>query len=301
MADRLMTAQAQAQSGPSPELMALQDGLRTVRDSASASDRRNQETLEAVHETLEQIVTKLAELETVAVGQQVAAAIAQPGQSQPVWHSQPAPVAEPQIFAEPEPETQAPQILAAEPNPFAPAIEQFAQEPANPFAPSPAEAVSPAEPPFAPEQAAAPADDFIAAARKMSPAEIRAHPEYMRLAELAKQHVRGTRVTRLGIHDRDGRTIFSTSPVAVGSYPVDPAAFESARAEVETGASLPALSSLTTDGASPERMIFRSFVSVRGSDGGPLVISLFSDTAGYHLIIRRNLLISIGAVGGQRR
>jgi localization factor PodJL len=79
MADRLMnTPNATPMAlGSSPELLALEDGLRAVRESAISADKRNQETLEAVHETLEQIVTKLAELETAAVGQQVAAAAAQ--------------------------------------------------------------------------------------------------------------------------------------------------------------------------------------------------------------------------------
>ncbi|HUE45797.1 MAG TPA: hypothetical protein VMO81_06045 [Aestuariivirgaceae bacterium] len=49
--------------GPSPELRALQEGLNAVRASSEISDRRTQETLQAVHETLEQIVAKLAELE----------------------------------------------------------------------------------------------------------------------------------------------------------------------------------------------------------------------------------------------
>ena len=62
--------------GSSPELQALEDGLQAVRESAIGADKRNQETLQAVHDTLEQIVTKLAELETAAVGQQVAAAAA---------------------------------------------------------------------------------------------------------------------------------------------------------------------------------------------------------------------------------
>ena len=78
MADRLMSAPPaamQIQHGASPELQALEDGLRAVRESALGADKRNQDTLEAVHETLEQIVEKLAELETAAVGQQVAAAV----------------------------------------------------------------------------------------------------------------------------------------------------------------------------------------------------------------------------------
>jgi localization factor PodJL len=48
---------------PSAELIALEQGLEAVRASANAADQRNQETLEAVHETLEQIVNKLAEME----------------------------------------------------------------------------------------------------------------------------------------------------------------------------------------------------------------------------------------------
>ena len=55
-------AEARA-GGVSPELRALEEGLRAVRASAEISDRRTQETLQAVHETLEQIVGKLAELE----------------------------------------------------------------------------------------------------------------------------------------------------------------------------------------------------------------------------------------------
>lgn len=57
-----------------PEIHALQQGLLAVRAAAETADNRNQETLEAVHETLEQIVSKLAELETAAIGQRVAEA-----------------------------------------------------------------------------------------------------------------------------------------------------------------------------------------------------------------------------------
>ncbi|MBM3519242.1 MAG: hypothetical protein FJX63_00475 [Alphaproteobacteria bacterium] len=74
-AERAIAMHAQ-QSGTSPELRALEDGLRAVRESALASDERNQETLEAVNETLEQIVGKLAELETASAGHQLAANLA---------------------------------------------------------------------------------------------------------------------------------------------------------------------------------------------------------------------------------
>jgi localization factor PodJL len=49
--------------GRSPELKALEEGLRAVRESAAGAERRNQDTLAAVHETLSQIVEKIAELE----------------------------------------------------------------------------------------------------------------------------------------------------------------------------------------------------------------------------------------------
>lgn len=49
---------------PSVELKALEDGLRAVRESAVASERRHQDTFEAVHETLAEIVDKLSQLET---------------------------------------------------------------------------------------------------------------------------------------------------------------------------------------------------------------------------------------------
>ncbi len=51
------------QFAPSNELQALKDGLSAVKASAEISDQRNQETLGAVHDTLEQIIEKLTDLE----------------------------------------------------------------------------------------------------------------------------------------------------------------------------------------------------------------------------------------------
>ena len=48
---------------PSPELRALENGLAAVRATSAQADQRSQETLAAVHETLEQIIAKLSELE----------------------------------------------------------------------------------------------------------------------------------------------------------------------------------------------------------------------------------------------
>ena len=174
--ERMLAAQKAA--GPSPELRALQEGLQAVRDSASGAEQRNQETLEAVHETLEQIVNKLAELETSAAGHALAANLAE--QQAGSWGGQ-APV------AEPDPEPEQPQggsffdPTGAFPQPSAPH-----HAPAATPAFQPAAHVPPEEPQFAPQPemaphahaeagpAAAPAefaadaggDDFIAAARR---------------------------------------------------------------------------------------------------------------------------------------
>jgi localization factor PodJL len=85
----------------SPEIVALEEGLKAVREASHGADQRNQETLEAVHETLEQIVAKLNELETAAIGQRVAQAAAP---AAPVFSADPfhadAPDPAPSTFAE---------------------------------------------------------------------------------------------------------------------------------------------------------------------------------------------------------
>jgi len=50
-------------AGASRELEALEEGLKAVRASADIADQRTQDTLQAVHETLQHIVARLAELE----------------------------------------------------------------------------------------------------------------------------------------------------------------------------------------------------------------------------------------------
>ncbi|MGE0212102.1 MAG: peptidoglycan-binding protein [Parvibaculaceae bacterium] len=85
--------------GPSTELRALEAGLEAVRASAATADKRTQETLEAVHETLEQIVAQLAAVE----GREAAPTVYEA----PAVYQAPAP--QPQAFAarlrEPEPTT----------------------------------------------------------------------------------------------------------------------------------------------------------------------------------------------------
>ena len=174
-ADRVMAAHQATAAQASPELRALEDGLRAVRDSAANSDQRNQETLEAVHETLEQIVNKLTELETSSAGHQLAANMAQQAMephAQPVWSvPESAPVetqSQPAFFDPagffPEPVFSDPPPAAEAFNPSPPAPEALGQ----PELAAPA----PAMPDFSAnsQEPDEPADDFIAAARRAAQA-----------------------------------------------------------------------------------------------------------------------------------
>ncbi|CAN0131808.1 unnamed protein product, partial [Phaeothamnion confervicola] len=138
MADRLMNAPnaAPLMSGSSPELQALEEGLQAVRESAVGADKRNQETLRAVHDTLEQIVTKLAELETAAPT---------PGSHE----------SEPELILE---------------SPVNPVVEARAPVDSNPLTDWLSNSTLPGgEPPLVDDAEAAP-DDFITAARRAAQA-----------------------------------------------------------------------------------------------------------------------------------
>jgi localization factor PodJL len=171
MADRIINAPnaTPLALGSSPELKALEDGLQAVRESAIGADKRNQETLQAVHDTLEQIVTKLAELETAAVGQQVAAAAAHgnqfaaPDRPAENWKDdsyQASPMLEP---AAPEPELVS--------SPSSPEPQNQMQEPsqANPLMDWLSKSTMPGGEPPSHDEEAAP-DDFITAARRAAQA-----------------------------------------------------------------------------------------------------------------------------------
>ena len=158
-----------------PEIQALHDGLQAVRQASEHAEGRNQETLEAVHETLEQIVTKLAELETATIGQRVAQAVALPVAEQ-------AAPAAPMAFvesAEPAQDWAQPaETVVEDSNPFAElttaAVDPLQVQPeapvSNPFdtvmQQSRGLGASPLEP------AVGGADDFIAAARRAAQASM---------------------------------------------------------------------------------------------------------------------------------
>jgi localization factor PodJL len=104
--ERMLSSGAPVAS--SPELKALEDGLRAVRESAAGAERRNQDMLAAVHETLSQIVEKIAELEAGTAGPSMpppAAARAFAAEPAP-----PPPQAKPDVY-------QAPPAFTAEPGP----------------------------------------------------------------------------------------------------------------------------------------------------------------------------------------
>jgi localization factor PodJL len=169
MAQQVMSAvPAPTSLSGAPEIQALQDGLQAVREASDYAEGRNQETLEAVHETLEQIVTKLAELETAAIGQRVAAAAAAPMVMEAV--------AQPAVFAEaPAPAqdwSQPANVQSPVDNPFAPVaapiMDPLQEQPEAPVM-NPFEAIMQRSGHVAdtPKQPGlGDGDDFIAAARR---------------------------------------------------------------------------------------------------------------------------------------
>jgi localization factor PodJL len=168
MADRLIQSNpawaTASERGPSPELRALEDGLAAVRASAEAADQRNQETLVALHETLEQIVIKLAELET-APPQPEAPSTGEVLQDSVLPKTPPLPDLPNLQAPPPPPRTQGPDVFGV----------PHAMAPAAPHAPL---ATEPVLPPLEMPQAAQPApdvpagiqDDFISAARRAAQA-----------------------------------------------------------------------------------------------------------------------------------
>jgi localization factor PodJL len=181
MADQLVGqigAAPVAALSSAPEIMALQSGLEAVREASQNADQRNQETLEAVHETLEQIVTKLAELETAAIGQRVAQAAApgpvfapapraaEPAPANPfAAHLNPAaqaPLPTPEQVFQPElpPANFMDPIFAGSHSPLGAAAQESV---GNPFAAASAESLNAAAPP--PE---ANINDWVTAARNLA-------------------------------------------------------------------------------------------------------------------------------------
>jgi len=140
--------------------------------------------------------------------------------------------------------------------------------------------------------------DFLAKARSLAPDAIRDDPETLRLAVLAKSFLRGTRVVRLAIHDQEGRTLFSTAPDEIGSYPNNRRDLQAARRGEITATRMSMGSFMGVDGSAADRKLVESFVPVRGPDGKQAIVSLYSDATGYHLIIEGNLVILIAVVVG---
>lgn len=197
MAERIMGSQQHAAPGalgPSPELQALEEGLRAVRETAASAELRNQDTLEAVHETLEQIVVKLTELETASAGHQLALSMVQQAavrapelqaqySPEPEPRYAPPPEPEPRYAPPTEPETQYALPTEPEPEPE-PAPQAVAPPPAppprpqNPFLDQQSSVFQAQVPPVAampPHMAAsaldpAMGDDFIDAARRAAQA-----------------------------------------------------------------------------------------------------------------------------------
>jgi localization factor PodJL len=170
MGQQVMSQQPQgiASLSGSPEIMALEEGLKAVREASQGADHRNQETLEAVHETLEQIVAKLSELETAAIGQRVAQAAA-PTAAPIVAASATDPFQVSDVQEMPDAAAFAASQIEPEEILPKPSVNPFESTPSagfagyNPFDAAAKATTDTAETPAAP-------DDFIAAARKAAQA-----------------------------------------------------------------------------------------------------------------------------------
>lgn len=173
MADRIMNAPGATplSLGSSPELKALEEGLQAVRESAIGADQRNQETLRAVHDTLEQVVSKLAELETAAVGQQVAAAAAHGTHAAPAELAAAGNWQDETYTREAAPDAEAPQPEAAS---LPSSTESEGKAPdvshANPLMDWLSTSTTPGEEATSPDDSDPANDDFITAARRAAQA-----------------------------------------------------------------------------------------------------------------------------------
>ncbi|MGE3830707.1 MAG: peptidoglycan-binding protein [Parvibaculaceae bacterium] len=147
--------------GPSPEVQALEEALETVRANARSADQRNQETLSAIHETLEQIIDKFADLEQRS----------QPSHAQPAAHAAP----EASQWSEPQAAAYQPAPAAA----YEPPQEAYRQPREEPALQEPSLELS-AAPPAASgatsEELSDLPDDFIAAARRAAQAAAQQSP-----------------------------------------------------------------------------------------------------------------------------
>ena len=165
MGERLMQdwqASAPGQHfGPSPEVQALEEALESVRANMRSADQRNQETLGAIHETLEHIVNRFAELEQRPQVSGMSSLSA----------SEPAPLVMPEAHTAYQ---RAEEIYAPQrPSPDSP---EDAVEPAQPLAAEPSLAPPVAEAHIAAEELNELPDDFIAAARRAAQAAAQQSP-----------------------------------------------------------------------------------------------------------------------------
>lgn len=187
VASQMIAQMPQSSGGSSAEIAALEQGLQAVREASQQSDQRNQETLEALHETLEHIVTKLSELESVAVGQRIASAAGvvaespMPAQHASSFATQHAEMSVPHSAAySPTPQAERPVIDAYESSMSSyddfqtqqdqPAAQDHEDEPQEPKLDIPAQASADATGQAAGATPTADPDDFINAARRAAQA-----------------------------------------------------------------------------------------------------------------------------------
>lgn len=171
LSDRLTAAEQRGFSGGDvdvPAIEALERGLQAVQANAETADKRTQETLEAVHETLQKVVTRLASLDDAPEGTSAVMSEAREALSESLNRMSDIP-AVPDVRMPPVPDFQVP------PRPEQPAPPQQAGQIEPTFAAAPDIRLDPVgstaqEPAAPPLSGITRTDDFIAAARRAAQA-----------------------------------------------------------------------------------------------------------------------------------
>ncbi|MCW5772995.1 MAG: hypothetical protein KIT16_15235 [Rhodospirillaceae bacterium] len=137
---------------------------------------------------------------------------------------------------------------------------------------------------------------FLDQSRALGADAARRHPDLARQLALAKSFVRGSRVVRVSILDRDGYTLFSTAPDEIGRVAIRGAVLGAVRRGETVNARATLADFRDLNGVAAERRTLQSIVPVRGADGREAFVSIFTDVNGYHLILEDSLYFLIGVV-----
>ena len=121
--------------------------------------------------------------------------------------------------------------------------------------------------------------EFVARATTVPPARLASHPVQAALRTDVLQQMRGLRVVKVKIYDRDGLTVFSTEAPQIGERKGDNEGFQRARAGEAVSDIIHRNQFNAFDRVIEERDLLSSYIPVRYGPGEPVVavFELYSD------------------------